>query len=74
MDTTLNSCCGSVRSRVRLFATPGSAVPGLPVPHHLLKFAQIHVCCIGDAIQSFHPLTHSSTFSLKFSQHQGLFH
>ena len=24
--------------------------PGLPVPHHLLKLAQVHVHCIGDAI------------------------
>ena len=29
----------------------GSA-PGLPVPHHLLEFAHIHLHCIGDAIQS----------------------
>ena len=28
--------------------------PGLPVPHHLLKFAQVHVHCIGDAIQPSH--------------------
>ena len=33
------------------------STPGLPVPHDLLKFAQIHVYCIGDAIQPFHPLT-----------------
>ena len=25
-------------------------MPGLPVTHHLLKFAQVHVHCIGDAI------------------------
>ena len=24
--------------------------PGLPVPHHLLEFAQVHVQCIGDAV------------------------
>ena len=27
------------------------SMPGLPVPHHLLKFAQVHVHCIGDAFQ-----------------------
>ena len=29
---------------------------GLTVPHHLPKFAQVHVHCIGDAIQPSHPL------------------
>ena len=34
--------------------------PGLPVPHHLLKFAQVHVHCISDAIQQSYPLMPSS--------------
>ena len=33
------------------------SMPGLPVPHHFLKFAQIHVHCINDAIQPSHLLT-----------------
>ena len=46
--------------------------PGFPVPHHLPDFAQVHVHCIGDAIQPSHPLLPPSpAFSL--SQHQGLF-
>ena len=32
------------------------STPGLPVPYHLLKFVQVHVHCISDAIQSSHPL------------------
>ena len=32
--------------------------PGFPVPHHLPKFVQVHVHCIGDAIQPSHPLMH----------------
>ena len=32
------------------------STPGLPVPHHLPKFAHIHVHCISDAIQPSHPL------------------
>ena len=28
-----------------------SNIPGFSVPHHLPKFAQVHVHCIGDAIQ-----------------------
>ena len=48
------------------------SMSGLPVPHHLLKFAQVHVHCISDAIQTSCPLTPSSP-ALNFSQHQGLF-
>ena len=47
-------------------------MPGLPIPHHLLEFAQILVHCIGDAIQLSHPLMSSSS-ALNLSQHQGLF-
>ena len=43
-------------SCVRLFATPWTAVSS-PVPHHLPEFAQHHVHCISDAVQSSHPLT-----------------
>ena len=32
------------------------STPGLPVPHHLLDLAHVHVHCIGDAMQPFHPL------------------
>ena len=32
------------------------SIPDFPVPHHLTKFASVHVHCIGDAIQPFHPL------------------
>ena len=50
-----------------------SNIPGFSVPHHLPKFARVHVHCIGDAIQPSHPLTPSSPSALNFSQHQGLF-
>ena len=42
-------------SRVWLFTTHGCSTPGLPVPHHLLEFAQVHVYCISDAVQPSHP-------------------
>ena len=29
---------------------------GVPVPHHLPKFSQVHVHCISDAVQPSHPL------------------
>ena len=53
--------------------TMDCSMPGLPVPHHLPKFAQVHVHCISDAIQPFHPLMSSSPSGLNLSQHQGLF-
>ena len=49
------------------------STPGLSVSHQLPKFAQVHVYCIGDAIQPSHPLTLSSPSALNLSQHQGLF-
>ena len=36
------------------------STPGLPVPHHLPRFAQGHAHCIGGAIQPSHSLTPSS--------------
>ena len=45
-------------------------MPGLPIPHHLPEFAQVHVHCISDASQPAHPLTPSSALNL--SKHQGL--
>ena len=47
------------------------SMPGLPVPHHPLKFAQVHIHCASDAIQLSHPLTPSSPSALSLSQ--GLF-
>jgi len=49
------------------------STPGLAVSHYLPEFAQIHVHCIGDAIQPSHPLIPFSPSALNLSQHQGLF-
>ena len=38
-------------SRARLCGPMDCSTPGLPVPHRLLKFAQVHVHCIGDAVK-----------------------
>ena len=38
-------------SCVQLFAISWTAAHQVPVPHHLLMFAQVHVHCISDAIQ-----------------------
>ena len=45
------------------------SMPGLPVPHYLPEFAQVHV----HWIQPSHPLSPSSPSAFNFSQLQGLF-
>ena len=57
-------------SHVQLCDPLDCSTPGLPVPHHLQKFAQVHVHCISDTIQSSHPLIPSSPSALNLSQHQ----
>ena len=43
--------CFSVAKSCLTFRDPmACSTPGLPVPHHLLEFAQVHVDCISDAI------------------------
>ena len=45
-------------------------MPGFPVPHHLLEFAQAHIHWPGDAIQPSHPLSPSSPSAFNLSQEQ----
>ena len=49
------------------------STPGLPVHHHLLELAQIHVHWVGGVTQPSHPLSHLSPSAFNLSQHQGLF-
>ena len=54
------------------------SMPGFPVLHYILKFAQIHVHTwwyhqVNDTIQLFHPLLSPSPPALNLFQHQGLF-
>ena len=49
------------------------SMPGFPVLHSLLEFAQIHVPWASDAIQPSHPLSSPSPPAFNLSQHQGLF-
>ena len=44
-------CCLVTQSCPTLCNPMDFSAPGLPVPHHLPKFAQVHVRCISDAIQ-----------------------
>ena len=65
--------CSVTQSWLALCNPMECSTPGLPVLHHLLKFAQVHVHWTSDAIQSSHPLMPSSPSVLTLSQHQGLF-
>ena len=47
-------------------------MPGFPVPHYLLEFAQVHVHWIDDTLQPSHALPLSS-FAFNLAQCQGLF-
>ena len=49
------------------------SMPGFPVHHQLLEFAQTQVHKVGDAIQSCHPLSSCSPPASNLSQHQNLF-
>ena len=66
------SCC-SVAQLCPTLWPHGLQHPGLPVLYYLLKFAQIHVHWVDDAIQPSHPLSSPSPPALNLSQHQGLF-
>ena len=63
--------CRSVAQSCPVLCDPmDCSTPGFPVPHRLPESAQVHVHCIGDAMQSSHPLMPSfsvpsciSTFS-----------
>ena len=47
------------------------STPGFPVHHYLPEFVQTHVCGVGDAIKSSHPLSPPSP-ALNLSRHRGL--
>ena len=44
-------CCLVTQSCLTLCNLMDYRTPGHPVPHHLLKFAQVHVHCISDDVQ-----------------------
>ena len=49
------------------------STPGLPVLHCLPEFTQVHVRCVGDAIQPSHPLSSPSPPAFTLSQNWDLF-
>ena len=46
-----NNCCSVTKLCLTLCSLMDCSMPGFPVLHHLLEFAQTHVHWVGDAIQ-----------------------
>ena len=63
--------CSVTQSCPALCNPKDCSMPGFPVIHYLLEFAQTHVLWIHDAIQPSHPLLSSSPPAFNLSPHQG---
>ena len=59
-------CSGAQLCLAWLWDLMDCSMPGFSVPHHLPKFAKVHVLCMGDAIQPSHPQMPSSPSALNF--------
>ena len=68
----MTSCCWccSVPKSCLTFSIP---MPGFPVLHYILEFAQSPIHWVGDATQPAHLLSHPSPPDLNLSQHRSLF-
>ena len=66
-------CCSVTQSCPTLFDPMDCSIPGFPVLHSLLEFAQTHVHWIRDAIPPSHPLSPPSLPALNLGHHQGLY-
>ena len=69
----VKSCCSFAKLCPTLGDPMDCRMPGFPVLHYLLEFAQTHVYWVGDTIQPSHPLSPPSPPAFSLSQHQGLF-
>jgi len=68
-------CCYSVDQSCPTLCDPmDCSTPGLPVPHYIPEFIQVHVHCIGDAIQSsilwHHPHLRCESWNVKKAEYQ----
>ena len=61
-------CCLVAKLYPTLWDPMDCSMKGFPVHHHLLEFAQTHVCWISDAIQPSHPLSPSSLSAFSLSR------
>ena len=63
-------CCSVAKTRPTLWDHMNCSMPGFPVLHCLLEFAQTHVHWVSDAIQPSHLLSSPSPPVLNPFQHQ----
>ena len=74
VDSTASCCSDSVHKLCPTVCNPmDRSMSGLPVPHHLPEFTQVHIYWIGDAIQLSHPLQPSFPFAFNLYQQQSVF-
>ena len=67
-------CFSSVAQSCPTLCDPmDCSMPGFPVLHYFLEFAQTHVHWVSDAIQPSHPLSPIYHHAFYLSQHQSLF-
>ena len=64
-------CCSVAKLCPALCDLMDYSTPGLPVYHHLPEYVQVHVHCIGDAIQTSSSVIPSFPSAFNLSQHQG---
>ena len=65
-------CCSVTKSYPTLCNPAVCSVPGSPVLHYLLEFAQIHVHWVSDAYLTISSSAAPSPFAFNLLQHQGL--
>ena len=65
--------CSAAKSCMTLWDPMDCSIPGIPILHCVLEFAQTHVHWVDDAIQPFRPLSPLPPPAFSLSQHQGLF-
>ena len=66
-------CCSVAKSCLTLCDPVDFSVPGFPVLHDLLEFAQMHVHWVSGTMQPSHPQLLPSPPALNLSQRWGIF-
>ena len=66
-------CSVQLLNCVQLCDPTDCSMPGFPVCHRLLEFAQTHIYWVDDAIWPSHPLLPPSPPAFNLPQHKGLF-
>ena len=68
----IHCCCSLIKSYPTLGNPTVCSIPGSPVLHYLLEFAQTHVHWVSDAYLTISSSAAPSPFAFNLPQHQGL--